>query len=197
MSHSPDAAGRALGPDEFAERFREVSRSLWALAAGYLGDPAEAEDAVQEAALLAYQRRGQFRAGTNFAAWLGTFVRHVVQNAGRKRTRRGTVPVDPGSLAPIVDERASGGPVLPIDGRGRLLDDVSAFDDELMRALRELAPDARACLLLRVVLDHSYAEIAAILGLPEGTAASHVHRSRAFLRERLEQPSSATAEGIR
>jgi RNA polymerase sigma-70 factor (ECF subfamily) len=186
---------RPLDPEEFAEAFGAASRSLWTLAAGWLGDPAEAEDAVQEAALLAYQRRGQFERGTNFAAWLATFVRNVVQNTGRKRSRRATTPVDPGQLAPLEDLRGVRVD-LPIDARGRLLDDVADFDDRLLAALRELAPVARACLLLRVVLEHSYAEIAEILGVPEGTAMSHVHRARAALRERLEHPDSVTAEGM-
>jgi RNA polymerase sigma-70 factor (ECF subfamily) len=55
----------------------------------------------------------------------------------------------------------------------------------VVAALRELPDDARAALLLRVVLDMDYAEIAASLDLPPGTVASHLHRARADLRERL------------
>ncbi|MEX1025230.1 MAG: RNA polymerase sigma factor [Planctomycetota bacterium] len=181
---------RPITPHEFAEQFGAVSRSLWTLAAGIAGDASDADDAVQEAALLAFQRRAQFRRGTNFAGWLATFVRHVVNNAGRKRTRRATHAVDPDSFAGLADEARA--PIFAIDERGALREGSGAFDDEVSSALSELAPDARACLLLRVVLEHSYAEIAAILALPEGTVASHVHRARAALRERLQHEARVT-----
>jgi DNA-directed RNA polymerase specialized sigma24 family protein len=45
-------------------------------------------------------------------------------------------------------------------------------------------------LLLRTVEKLSYAEIAALMDMPEGTAMSHVHRSKMALRERLSRPSS-------
>lgn len=176
---------RLLSPEGFAEAFEAASRSLWTLATGLLGDSVEAEDVVQEAALLAFERRHQFQPGTHFGAWLGTFVRNVARNAGRKRARRSLSLVDPVLLEPVTDERATE-PRPPVDAEGRLGPDVEAFDDELVRALDELTADARACLLLRVLMDHTYGEIAALLNLPEGTVASHVHRARTQLRKRLE-----------
>jgi RNA polymerase sigma-70 factor (ECF subfamily) len=43
----------------------------------------------------------------------------------------------------------------------------------------------RTCLVLRVVHGLAYSEISSALDIPEGTAMSHVHRSRLALRERL------------
>ena len=47
------------------------------------------------------------------------------------------------------------------------------------------APMARACLLLRAVQDLDYSELSRLLGIPEGTAMSHVHRARNALRRAL------------
>ena len=54
-----------------------------------------------------------------------------------------------------------------------------------MRALASLTEVARASLLLRTLEGLDYDEIGRVLGVPAGTAMSHVHRSRMRLRERL------------
>ncbi len=59
------------------------------------------------------------------------------------------------------------------------------FDDDLAAALRSLDEMPRCCLLLRVVMDLPYKDIAQVLDIPEGTAMSHVHRARRQVRERL------------
>ena len=56
----------------------------------------------------------------------------------------------------------------------------------VLQALRQLPDVARTCLLLRVVREMTYAEIAAALDIPAGTAMSHVHRTRKKLRRLLE-----------
>jgi RNA polymerase sigma-70 factor (ECF subfamily) len=72
------------------------------------------------------------------------------------------------------------------------------FDDALAGALEELDETARACLLMRVVLDLPYKRIALALDIPEGTAASHVHRARASMRASLKSGGGAAAErGVR
>jgi len=180
----PDAG---LSAEEFSARFQSGARVLWTLAAGLLGDPTEAEDVCQEAFLAAYGKRGQFEPGTNFNAWMGRFVRNVATNELRKRARRQTATTDPVEL-----DRAnsfSGGAARP----EHELYDREDFDERLLAGLRELAEVPRACLLLRTLRELSYAEIAVLLELPEGTAMSHVHRSRLALRAKLDP----TPDGVR
>jgi RNA polymerase sigma-70 factor (ECF subfamily) len=179
-----------LSAGEFAERYRSSSRTLWGIAAGILGSPAEAEDVLQEACSMAFPKRSEFRADTSFAAWMGRFVRFVALNHLRKRQRRGTSVEAPEVVEEVHARNAAssarapaeGRARLPVDDRGALHADQQDFDDRLVRALAGLAPMARSCLLLRAVLELEYREIAAVLEIPEGTAMSHVSRSRTALR---------------
>jgi RNA polymerase sigma-70 factor (ECF subfamily) len=185
-------ASERLTADAFALCFQTHARVLWTVAAGVLGEPTEAEDVLQEAAAMALEKLEQFDPRTSFVAWMSAFVRNVALNQARKRERRATRPMDPAALPegpPAGGSTCSNGhpPAarLPIDARGVLAIDQESFDDAVLAALRELSCEARSALLLRVVLDLSYREIATVLGMPEGTAMSHVHRSRLVLRELL------------
>lgn len=185
MASSGRSPAPGLTADEFCARFQDGARVLWTLAAGLLGDPTEAEDVCQEAFLAAYAKRGQFEPGTNFQAWMGRFIRNVVANELRKRARRRTACADPlvlDQVAQAEGSAASGGP----PPREELLLDEEAFDERLLSGLRELGEVPRTCLLLRSLRELTYAEIAGLLGIPEGTAMSHVHRARSALRSKLD-----------
>jgi RNA polymerase sigma-70 factor (ECF subfamily) len=170
-------ARRSLSHREFARLYQEHWGALWCVAAGVLGDRSLAQDAVQQAALIGLGRLDQFEVGTSFLAWMGTIVKNTALNDARKRQRQriATDHVDGPSLKPpaLVS--------LAIDG----------FDRHLLTALEQLEETARSCLLMRIVADMPYKQIALALDIPEGTAASHVHRARAYLRNALDSESDA------
>ena len=178
-----------LSAAEFTARFQAAARVLWSLAAGLLGDRAEAEDVCQEAFLAAYAKRDQFEPTTNFQAWMGRFIRNVAANELRKRARRDTSSTDPVLLdagpAPRNGHAWTSAPASEPGPLDPAVADTGAFDDHLVAGLRELGEVPRACLLLRTLRELSYAEIAELLEIPEGTAMSHVHRARLALRDRL------------
>lgn len=184
-----------LTPAAFASRFEEVSRTLWCIAAGVLGSPDQADDVLQDAASIALTKLSEFDPETNFGAWMGRIVRYVALNTMRKRNRRRSVVASAGdaieSMSIERPPRARGD--VAVDGS--IADDQGSFDDHMVAALNRLEPTARACLLLRTVRDLSYRDIASLLGIPEGTAMSHVHRSRSAMRSMLSNPSLATAPG--
>lgn len=184
------AIGTRLSPDEFAVLFTEHRRLLWCAAAATLNGRAGAEDVVQQAATIALSRLGDFDPGTSFAAWMTQIVRNVAMNEARKAHRRRTNSVDGESLDRHPESRPPVALHPPVTSGGNLLSDQETFDDRLVEALGELEETARQCVLLRTVMDRSYAEIARTLGIPEGTAASHVHRARRTLRERLSSGDS-------
>ncbi|MHC4430033.1 MAG: RNA polymerase sigma factor, partial [Planctomycetota bacterium] len=141
-------------------------RPLWCIAAAVLGDRAHAEDVLQEAAVIALGKLDDFDPATSFAAWMGQIVRFVALNYARRRARQRTLNVD------AVANEATRKPPEPaqLTSWGELESADASFDDRVLEALRGLDETARACLLLRVVLEMSYREIARALDVPEGTA---------------------------
>jgi RNA polymerase sigma-70 factor (ECF subfamily) len=161
-----------LGADEFQQAFADHGRTLWVLAAAWVGR-GEAGDLVQETARVAWQRRAAFKPGTDLRAWLSQIARHVGANWRRRRL--------PTATADLAERAAANASLLPwpfdVDRCG--------LGDDVARALADLTEVARACLLLHVILDHTFAEVAAMLDLPDSTVASHVRRARASLRAAL------------
>jgi RNA polymerase sigma-70 factor, ECF subfamily len=162
-----------LTPASFAGCFRRASPALWCIAAAVLGERTHAEDVLQEAAMIGLAKLGTFTPGTSFAAWLGQIVRFTALNHRRKLARR-------------ADGEAAGGEAVLADAAPPTAD--ADLDPRILAALEGLGATARACLLLKVVIELDYAEIAETLGIPQGTAMSHVHRARARLRSELRSP---------
>ncbi len=158
-----------LSEAEFAERFREASRSLWCIAAAVIQDRSRAEDVVQDAAVVALGKLHEFDAATSFLAWMGQIVRFVALNQGRKMMRERAAH----------DAQRHDGMTRPMT-----FSDLT-LDARVERALAQLDETARACLLLRTVMGLSHREIAAAVGVPEGTAMSHVFRARKAMRGML------------
>jgi RNA polymerase sigma-70 factor (ECF subfamily) len=181
-------------PAWFAAQFREAYPRLAVVAAAVLGSQASAEDVVQDAAIIAYQKVGAFVPGSNFTAWLVEIVRRCALNHRRKRHFRRTYAANPAMLADLEAPESFADDASPVAlASGRIIENQTAFDDQLVAALNQLSEDARCCLLLRTVERLSYAEIGALLGMPEGTAMSHVHRSRTAMRRvLLQQAESGT-----
>jgi RNA polymerase sigma-70 factor (ECF subfamily) len=170
-------AGGVLSREQFAERFRESSRALWCIAASVSRDRAGAEDAVQEAAVIALGKIEEFNPTTNFIAWMGQIVRFVAMNSARTSARRER----------ILRQNASD------DLQHDAAEQAWGLSPAMSTALETLEPTVRACLLLRVVAEMSYQQISGVLEIPEGTAMSHVFRARKALASRLEDPSKGGA----
>ncbi len=162
-----------LGADAFVQAFTENGRTLWLLAAAWVGR-SDAQDLVQEAARVAWQRRDQFVVGADLRPWLSQIVRHLGANWRRRKQPEPRAPEDlpEPAAAPVL------GSLWPFRADAHL-------SDELAHALEALPEAARACLLLHVVAEHTFAEIAAMLDLPANTVGSHVRRARASLRAAL------------
>ncbi len=190
-----------LTPETFGDRYRRSYQVLWLVAAGIVRNRTQADDIVQEAAMIACRKLDQFDPASSFNAWMGQIVRFVAFNHVRKGRRRNTSPSDPHTLdAATAAPESAGLPQeglhrSPLSAGGSLRTDQQDFDDRTVAALNALGETARACLLLRVVGQLEYREIARIMDVPEGTAMSHVHRSRQQLRERLGSPEGSAKGG--
>jgi RNA polymerase sigma-70 factor (ECF subfamily) len=153
---------------------------LWYIAAAILGDRTLAHDVVQEAAAIAMTKLQDFDSTTNFTAWMGQIVRFVALNEARGRQRRRTTLASPETLAAVKGNPRPSSPTVPDIGPS-----LEGFDDRVRTGLMSLDETARTCLILRIVHGMAYSEISKSLNIPEGTAMSHVHRSRLALRDRL------------
>lgn len=190
-SAAPGRAG-CLDRSEFAAEFQRSFRALWLVAVGILADRAHAEDAVQDAAIIALQKLDSFTPGTSFAAWMSQMVRNVALNKLRKERRRQGPSLDDPTRDLMPATAARGGPRRAVlNERGEIAPDQGHFDDWVMRALGTVNSTARACLLLRTIEGLEYTEIARLLEIPPGTAMSHVHRTRMFLRTKLADAGQA------
>lgn len=161
-----------LTPDEFARLLGESHRTVWTIAAAILHDPAQADDVVQDAATVALGKLGDFDPATSFPAWFGQIVRFVALNESRRRRRHPAAGDDALHGSPAKDAHPPTASHAP-------------FDRRVDEALGTLSDVARTCLVLRSVHGMTFTQIAEAMGIPEGTAMSHVHRARAALRERL------------
>ncbi len=167
-----DFAPRVSQRAEFERLFADVRPKLWLIAAAITTDRAEADDIVQESAIIGLAKFDQFLAGTSFDHWMGQITRNLARNAARSADRRQR-------LHRTASRGEEGQWGASLTGHGRL-------PERVVQGLESLEEDARACLLLRTVGGHTYREIATITGLPEGTAMSHVHRSRQRLRAMMD-----------
>ncbi|MCA9102166.1 MAG: RNA polymerase sigma factor [Planctomycetales bacterium] len=173
-------------PEVFAAHYRRLYPNLRVIADAITGDHGLAEDIVQEATIIALAKIERFRPGTSLVAWLSEIVRRCALNHARKRRHRRTAVTDPQILSETsrADDRSPDTEGVVSNG-GELAAMQVEFDDEVTRALEQLRPEQRCCLLLRVVRNLTYAEISELMDLPAGTAMSHVHRGKALLRQRL------------
>jgi RNA polymerase sigma-70 factor (ECF subfamily) len=147
-----------------------VARSL-------TGNPTDAEDLVQESLLRAFRGLDGFD-GRHPRAWLLTIVRRTNINMHR---RRRPDPVDDWDL--VRDARPAFGAAETPSAEDAVLD--GTLSEQLSTAVAELDPKFRATLILVDVHDLSYAEAAAVLGVPIGTVMSRLSRARDRVRRRL------------
>jgi len=173
-------AGR-LTSDDFSDWAVSTYPALWTLARSVVRTAEDAEDVVQESLMTGLKKRDQFEPGTSFLAWMGTIVRLTAKNYARRQARRAHSPLDT-----VAEQPAQAHASAVVDpATGRILDSQGSFDDDLMRALGQLTPVARGCLMLRNQHDLDYETIGQIMSVPKNTAMSHVHRARQALRRQL------------
>jgi RNA polymerase sigma-70 factor, ECF subfamily len=169
-------------PDEKRASFQREALvhldALYRVALRLTGNPADADDLVQETMLKAYRAWHQYQQGTNAKGWLLTILRHAFINEYRRRTRHpATVDIDAIEPFAVFDE------VQEEDPQGHFFDQI--VDDEVLRAIDELPEQFREAVVLSDVEGMSYEEVARILEVPIGTVKSRLFRARRLLQGKL------------
>jgi len=148
------------------------------LARAIVDNPVDAEDVVQEAFVAAWRNLPRLREPDRFDAWFG----RILVNAARTHVRRR------GSVRPIsIDRRHVDGDReddMPGQHDPGLESVVSS--DALGRAVNRLKIDQRTILALHHLEERPVAQIAAVLGIPVGTAKWRLHAARQALERALE-----------
>lgn len=155
--------------EAFAVLVHQVSDSLYTVAHRILRDTGLAEDALQNALVLAWRRLPHLRDADRFEAWIHRILVHACYDESQ-RSRQWSASVR----------------VLPAEGPSTP-DESSAVAarDELERAFRRLPIDQRAVFVLHHYLGLPLVEIAELLEIPAGTARSRLHYATRGLRSAL------------
>ena len=170
-------AARNGDREAYVDLIRVRTDRLFAIAQRILRDIDRAEDALQDALVIAWRDLKGLRDPDRFDAWLQRLLINVcIAQAARERRRTANLrvlPVDDGPAAP--DE------LLSIGDR-----------DQLDRGFRRLPPEQRAILVLHHFLGYAPSEIAETLGIPAGTARSRLHHAHRAMRAALEADARTT-----
>lgn len=150
--------------DRYADQARRVARAV-------LQDPDDADDAAQDAFLAALVKLDQYDSARRFGPWLMRIVANAATDRRRRRKVRSAVSLDEGLVA--------GGT------RPDVMAERAVLLGRLREALAELPERRRIAVVLFDVEGYSHAEIAQVLGIPEGTVRSEVFHARRKLRALL------------
>jgi len=172
-------AGNQLSFQLLVERYQG---RMFALVRHYTRSPVEAEDIVQDVFLKAFSRLGSFQRQSSFYTWL---TRIAINTALDFLKRSGRSPIQ-GVEDP---EQILGGEVGTPRTGAAPAPDARMEREEIARitskVLDELPETFRSVLVLREFEDHSYQEIADVLGISIGTVESRLFRARARFRDKL------------
>jgi len=166
------ALARAGDRSAFEKLVRRHMDGAYAVALAELGDPRDAEDAMQDSFIRALERLDDCRDPAAFGAWLRRIVRNRARSVGRRERVRRTEP-----LEGVAARQSASDPERDLS-RAQLRRRLEA-------ALAALTPVQRAVVLMHDLEGYRHREIAAELELAEGTVRSHLFFARRALREAL------------
>lgn len=152
-----------MDKDAFTEAVLAAEGTLYRIAKSILREEADCADAVQEAILKAYISLGRLRETRYFKTWLCRILIRECYKCCRKREK--LVPLaEIGELAVAVQE-----------------EDASALYESIMALDKRLRP----VVVMHYIEGFSTQEIAAALGIPQGTVKSRLSRARKQLKEEV------------
>lgn len=151
---------------------------LYRFALRMSGNPEDAEEVAQDALVRAYQALARYPTERILALALRPWLYQICLNVFRNRVRRRTLQLAPldGDLPEHSDRE-----------RPERLVEAAEGSRELAKLLAALPDRFRAAVVLRHIEELGIAEIAAVLGQPEGTVKSNIHRGIRRLRQEMER----------
>ena len=176
-------------PHRRRQEFEEVALpqldALYNLALKLTRNPRDSEDLVQETFLRAYRFFDSYKPGTHIKAWLFRILRNTFINRYRAAKIRPD-EVDFSKIEAVYERVVSEGFLQekqPRSPEDLIMEGV--LDGEVQEAIRSLPEEYRSVVVLGLIEDMSYKEIAAALSIPLGTVMSRLHRGRKLLQSSL------------
>ena len=170
------AAARRGDAESFSRLCERHYPALVALAYSQLADRGLAEDAAQEALLIAYRDIAKLKDTGRFLPWLVAICRHTAIDMAKIRAREKRVGIGDGGSVPVVSHHES---------------DAVAVVRGIIARLR---PDLRDIILLRYYNEMSYEHIAALLGVSEEAVNGQLRRARKIIRRQWQRHASLEIE---
>lgn len=158
--------------DAFVALVEERQDRMTRVAGAILGNRPDADDAIQETLVAIWRELPRLRAAAQFDAWADRILVNACRLVLRRRGRQSVREIQASGTEPAPSAVLSAS-------------DATVAADSFNRAFGSLDIDARALLVLRHLDGRSIAEIAAGLGVPEGTAKSRLFTARRALEAAL------------
>ncbi len=184
-STEADLIRRVCGgePQAFEELVRPYERLVYATAISILRNPADAEEVAQEAVLKAFSKLSSFRGESKFSTWLV----QITYNESRMKLRKERQHLYESIDSEQQDQEGEYWPRDFADWRpipSELLE-KKELREALQNGINSLSPMYREIVILRDVHSLSLKDTAAVLGIPEGSVKTRLHRARLQLRDSL------------
>ena len=161
-------AAKSGDQDAFSGLVRLHQRRAYLVARAIVTVHEDAEDALQDGFVRAFQALDRFDPAQSFGAWLNKIVANAALDLTRRRKVRNTEELTDALRSPFRDPAES-----------------AELSERLTAALATLAERPRSVIVLHDVEGYTHVEIGEMLGIPGGTARSDLHHARQKLRELL------------
>ncbi len=170
--------------DAFAYLMTLYRNPIYNLAYHILGNDSDAADVLQNVMVKIVRGIRQFHGESSLKTWVLRIAFHEASNFRRswfRRRRRETCSLDDASPeSASVAETIAGTGETPYEAL-----ELSERREQVQRALRSLSEPYRTAVVLREMEGLTYEEVAAVLGVAEGTVKSRLMRGREMLRRKL------------
>ncbi|HTS88651.1 MAG TPA: sigma-70 family RNA polymerase sigma factor [Gemmatimonadales bacterium] len=169
----------------YRELIRRYERPVFSLILRMVRDRQLAEDLAQETFIKALNAIGTYRPEFKFSSWIFKIANNAAIDHLRRRELV-TLSIDGAPHATSAEDIEA--TALQVGDKAETpLDELEARElgSAIERAIGQLRPEYRSCIMLRHVEGLAYEEIAQLLDLPLGTVKTYIHRARHELRDLL------------
>ena len=165
-------AGNDTAFEELYHRFARRLKGFFFLQLG--GDEELAADATHDVFLRVYEARNRYQEGKSVSTWLFTIAYNICRNHYRSNAYETQLSATL-DAEPISEEQIE------------VQLDAAALDEALAQVLSELPPPLHQLFSLHYQEELTIPQVAEIVGIPEGTVKSRLHKTMNIIRKKLKR----------